>query len=86
MSLAVSGKRLQMEENRDVDRLLGQSRRQFRDSDEEGTVKQLDPFETHLGGKINRTKCDGWEEVPRVTESRVSDMSNLVNRGDIYKK
>ena len=49
-------------------------------------MKQLDPFETHLGGKINRTKCDGWEEVSRVTESRVSDMSNFVNRGDIYKK
>ena len=49
-------------------------------------MKQLNPSETHSGGRISRTKRDGWEEVSRVTDSQVSNTSNLVNRGDSYKK
>ena len=49
-------------------------------------MKQLNPSETHSGGRISRTKSDGWEEVSRVTDSQVSNTSNLVNRGDSYKK
>ena len=49
-------------------------------------MKQLEPSETHSGGRISRTKCDGWEKVTRVTDSQVSNTSNLVNRGDGYKK
>ena len=49
-------------------------------------MKQLNPSETHSGGRISRTKRDGWEEVSRVTDSQVSNTSNLVTRGDSYKK
>ena len=43
---------------------------------------------SHLSSdkSLSRTKRDGWEEVSRVTDSQVSNTSNLVNRGDSYKK